>query len=198
MAIRYGKEMNYIGHAVVSGSFDLFLLGQVLGDEAIRSELVGKEPELIRGVKAHRAVDEFTDSHPAVTRCCDILKPYCGRYSPVIMDVVIDFVLIKNWTDFSEVPYPDFVKSLYEVLELHESDLSPRMAATSRRMREMDWFLPFQDHDELYRVIERLALRSSRTVQMLAGREGVRVHWEELERLCAVFLKDLFREKNFQ
>jgi acyl carrier protein phosphodiesterase len=121
--------MNYLAHAWVSKSYDPFMLGQLLGDFAIRSEMTSTHEDLRRGADAHRALDAYTDAHPAFREGCRLLAPYCHRYAPVVMDVLIDHVLVTHWAELnaSANGIEGFFEQVYETIDQHAWNLPERM-----------------------------------------------------------------------
>jgi acyl carrier protein phosphodiesterase len=183
--------MNYIAHAFFSRSYDLFMLGQLLGDFATRRALENHADTLIQGVVAHRGLDRFTDDHPAFRKGCSILDKCCHRYSPVVMDVAIDFYLVKNWSDFSaEMTFERFLEKLYSTIHIHEDALPERMKNPATRMRQMDWFSGFASMDGLAIVFYYMAKRVRRAEWIQAAQPCIENNLEELEILCLELLSD--------
>jgi len=173
------------------------MLGQLLGDYAVRSELAGKHPELIRGVKAHRELDAFTDAHPAFIEGCKLLESGCSRYAPVVMDVVIDRMLVKNWQMIrpGQGEFEVFLGHMYGTLRRFETILPDRMRAPANRMHSMDWFSGFDDSDEFYRVFYYMARRVRYPEFIKAAPQTIEKSFFELENLSLDLLKeaDLFK-----
>jgi len=155
--------MNYIAHSVIAQDFDYFVLGQLLGDFAVSRDLEGRDEKLIRGVKAHRALDRFTDSHEGFINGVKLLEADCGRYAPVIMDVYMDWVLVRHWDQLvRSTAFADFINILYNTIERLESSLPARMETPACRMRTMDWLSGFAEIDALHTVFYYMAKRVRR------------------------------------
>ncbi len=136
------------------------MLGQLLGDFAINSVLEGKHDRLHAGVRAHRALDQFTDTHPAFIKAVKLLENGCGRYAPVVMDVYLDRVLVQYWPEFCHpLGFVEFLERMYGALERLEPELPTRMKTPATRMRKMDWFSGFAETQALKRVFYFMAKR---------------------------------------
>ena len=68
------------------------------------------------GIQMHRAIDAFSDRHPAVRRSKSILTPEYGRLSGVIVDVFYDHVLARRWPEHHPRPLSVFTQDVYRTL----------------------------------------------------------------------------------
>ena len=62
-------------------------------------------------------IDSFTDSHPVYRQSKHRLHEKFGHYAGVIMDIVYDHFLAKNWKQFSNIELEDYADSFYKLLE---------------------------------------------------------------------------------
>ena len=167
------------------------MLGQLLGDFATRQALEDSPPQLLEGVEAHRALDRFTDDHRAFKAGCRVLEPQCRRYSPVVMDVVLDFFLVKNWSDFStDLSFEQYLTRLYGALSTQSESLPERMKIPATRMYEMDWFSGFADLKGLETVFYYMAKRVRRAEWIRQAASCVQANTAVLEPLCLELLRD--------
>lgn len=71
-------------------------------------------PELIvNGTKLHRAMDDYTDNHPALMELKKQLYSDLPKITPIAVDLYIDHVLTKNWNIFHPKPYGLFLENFY-------------------------------------------------------------------------------------
>ncbi len=183
--------MNYIAHALIADDFEHFMLGQILGDFAINSVLEGKHERLIAGVQAHRALDQFTDAHPAFVEGVKILETGVSRYAPVVMDVYMDRVLVMHWERFQpEQPFEAFLLKLYDAIRQFETELPERMRKPANRMRTMDWLSGFSQSNALERVFYYMAKRVRKPHWMSASTECISSNELALERCALKVLSD--------
>ena len=76
--------MNYLAHIFLSGSNRKVQLGNFVGDAVKGSSYKNYPPDIAKGIQLHRAIDDYTDHHPAVCEVVHRLQPEFGRYSGVI------------------------------------------------------------------------------------------------------------------
>lgn len=183
--------MNFVAHARIAADWEHFMLGQLLGDFAINSVLIGQHPELVRGVRAHRALDAWTDQHPLFLEACRLLQPGCGRYAPVVMDVLLDHVLVQHWAVLGNGPgFSDFLGKLYTSLRTHAQHLPERMRIPAERMHVMHWFSGFAEPSSLERVLGFMSKRVRRPHLIQAASQTIESSWENLESLSLELLQE--------
>jgi acyl carrier protein phosphodiesterase len=136
--------MNYLAHLFLSGKEHGMILGSLLEDYVvggIENETNGKLPENVKkGLRLHRFIDSFTDSDPVVKEVKQVFYKDFGKYSSVVVDVIFDHYLHKNWDKFSSEPFDVFKERVYWSLNTQYTDLQPeRLKALVKSMTEHDW-----------------------------------------------------------
>lgn len=92
------------------------MLGNFFADH-IRGNAFEHFPEKIqKGIRLHRAIDTFTDSHPVVRQSTKRLHKNHSHYSRVIVDILYDHFLAKNWTRYTEIPLKECAADFYALL----------------------------------------------------------------------------------
>ena len=71
--------MNYLAHIFLSGSNRKVQLGNFVGDAVKGSSYKNYLPDIAKGIQLHRAIDDYTDHHPAVCEVVHRLQPEFGR-----------------------------------------------------------------------------------------------------------------------
>ena len=108
--------MNFLAHLHLSDPEPHARIGNMLAD-FVKGPDFDKLPKSIQaGVRTHRLVDAFTDSHPLVNRSIARISREWGWFSGIIIDVYYDHILAKNWDRYSTVPLRTFADEVYEVL----------------------------------------------------------------------------------
>ena len=84
------------------------MVGGFLGDY-IKGRLENRfSLEIERGIRLHRAIDKYTDSHPAVKGSYERLDPKFRRYAGIITDIAFDHLLALNWSQYYNEPLKSF------------------------------------------------------------------------------------------
>lgn len=126
--------MNHLAHFKVAHPDPGLMAGGFLGD-FVKGRLHGDYPaELERGIRLHRAVDVFADTHPATRRSVQRFAPSFRRYGPIMVDVIYDYFLAARWADWHEATIPIFCDAVFDALDHHASHFPTRARHVAERM----------------------------------------------------------------
>lgn len=104
------------------------MFGNYIGDGLKGSNLDQYSSEVQRGVRFHRFIDSYTDSHVLVRDTKKLFYPTQAKYSGVVVDVLFDHFLAKKWSEYSTEPLSEFTTRCYQVIEEHSEVLPERSA----------------------------------------------------------------------
>jgi acyl carrier protein phosphodiesterase len=107
--------MNYLAHIYLSGENSGVILGNFIADHVKGRRYLDYQPDVQRGILLHRKIDSFTDSHPEVFKCKELLRPEFGRWSGIVTDVFFDHFLAANWNDYSALSLSEFVGGVHSL-----------------------------------------------------------------------------------
>lgn len=108
--------MNYLAHLFLSGSDEQIMVGNFIGDY-VKGNTWNKFPENIKkGILLHRQIDSFTDSHPKFREAKTFFRDEFGLYSGIVIDLIYDHYLAKNWNKYSDLTLRTFAKRSHAVL----------------------------------------------------------------------------------
>ena len=114
--------MNYLAHAYLSFNQPDILIGNMISDFIKGKKQFNYPLSIQKGIQLHRAIDQFTDFHPATKEAKKYLAPASGAYSGAFVDVVYDHFLALDNTIYSPEEWTLFAENVYQVL-------SPQAAA---------------------------------------------------------------------
>lgn len=159
--------MNYLAHLHLGGPAPHQLLGSLYGD-FVKGPLDGRWPQCIEaGIRLHRRIDLFTDTHPLVRDARALFPAARRRVSGILLDLFFDHCLARDWADYAEVPLPTFTGQVYRVLA-DQAALPGALARIAPRMAEQDWLGSYREFDTLAAVVGGMSRRLSRP-ELLAG-----------------------------
>ena len=122
--------MNWLAHLHLAGDGPMLRLGNLAGDFVRGLDLRELHPGLRLGVGHHRAIDRYTDRHPAVRRCRRRLPPELRRVGGVLVDIYFDHFLAVRWRALgSGGSLEEFVAAVRAEFEQHRNRLPKRLAA---------------------------------------------------------------------
>lgn len=154
--------MNFLAHIYLSGNDPQLTIGNFIGDFVKGGSLTGQyEPQVIKGVALHRAIDEYTDSHQVVQKSKDRLRPKYRHYSGVIIDMFYDYFLAKNWDHFHKTSLPEFAERFYLLLKENEEMLPLKAQRMMPFMEKGNWLVNYGKKEGLHRALSGMARRTS-------------------------------------
>lgn len=107
--------MNYLAHSFLTFS-DGQIVGQFLEDYVRNNERFELPEEFQKGIKLHREIDTFTDSHPAIHEAKKVFSPLVRLYSGAFVDVAMDYFLAKDASIKSPEEWKKHSEHVYKVL----------------------------------------------------------------------------------
>jgi acyl carrier protein phosphodiesterase len=152
--------MNYFAHLVLSQPTVESTVGNLLGDFARGVDQSALDPAVLAGLKNHRAVDRFTDSHPKVNALKQYFSKKRRRFAGIALDVYFDHLLVSFWQDFDHRDIGDVIAEFYLRMEQGQT-LMPgsEMRRITSRMITHDWFGSYRDIDSVAEALDRIATR---------------------------------------
>ncbi|MGV0033987.1 MAG: ACP phosphodiesterase [Candidatus Azotimanducaceae bacterium WSBS_2022_MAG_OTU7] len=128
--------MNYLAHFALAGPEPGLLVGGFLGDY-IKGRLENRfSPEIERGIRLHRAIDQYTDSHPVVKSSYKRFEPRFSRYAGIITDIAFDHLLAQNWSRYYDEPLESYSASTLTNLLEHKDRLTDAARQSAERMQK--------------------------------------------------------------
>ena len=110
--------MNYLAHAYLSFQQPEILVGNMISDYIKGRKQFDYPLSIQKGIKLHRTIDQFTDTHAATQQLKSFFRPQYRLYSGAFADVVYDHFLANDKVVFSsEVELKQFARNTYQVLE---------------------------------------------------------------------------------
>ncbi len=152
--------MNYFAHLVLSQPTLESTVGNLLGDFAKGVKRDALRQSINAGLDNHRAVDRFTDTHPAIQALKKTFSPKRRRFAGIALDVYFDHLLMKHWQSFDSQPLETVISGFYQRM-IDGRALMPNkhMRSTTQRMVEHDWFGSYLELDSIAHALDRIAGR---------------------------------------
>ena len=137
--------MNYLAHAYLSFNQPEVLVGNIISDFIKGKKQFDYSPAIQKGIKLHRAIDIFTDSHPATKEAGQFLKPAVGAYSGAFIDIAFDHFLATDSSIFtSDNSLANFAKDTYSILDEFESYFPEGFKIRFPSMKQHNWLYNYQ------------------------------------------------------
>jgi acyl carrier protein phosphodiesterase len=158
--------MNWLAHLYLSEPNAQFRVGNLLPDLTSAARLAFLPEPYQKGIRCHRQIDRFTDSHPRVHSCMRRFPPPYRRYGGVLTDVYFDHFLARDWPAYSKVPLPDFISEIYRDIEACSSVIPAEAKQPLQRMREEDWLGSYHFIAGVSDILGRISRRLRRPLDL--------------------------------
>lgn len=153
--------MNFLAHLYLSGDNTKLMVGNFIADFVKGKTALEKfETGIVKGIELHRAIDEFTDTHPIVSQSKDRLRPKYRHYSGVIVDVFYDHFLSKNWNEYSDTLLVDYAAHAYSTIESFDAILPPDVRHILPYMKKGNWLVNYGKVEGINRALSGMAQRT--------------------------------------
>jgi acyl carrier protein phosphodiesterase len=154
--------MNFLAHFHLAWPDDGLIAGALEGDY-YKGPLRGELPANIeQGVKLHRAIDAYTDSHPVVVSLRGQFPDHLRRYAGIVIDIAFDHYLTIYWEKFGSLSLQDFNRSIYRSLGEQDALLSVGSQRMIKRLVDYDILNAYHDWDAVPATASRVGERFKR------------------------------------
>ncbi len=155
------------------------------------------DERVMRGVRNHRRVDAFTDTHPAFNRSRARLRPTQGIFAGILVDVFYDHFLSLDWPSLHPEPLAAFIDRSHRELQRHNALMPDAMRPIITRMIDQRWLATYADYDGLRLTLERMshrfAQRTQRPIDLAPAVEDLQRHRTALHADFREFFPQLIR-----
>ena len=183
--------MNFLAHIYLSGDNDLIKIGNFMAD-GIRGKHFESYPlEIQKGIILHRAIDTFTDANPIFRQSTKKLHAKYHHYAGVIVDVLYDHFLAKNWRKYSNEKLEDFVERFYQSLHYNYEMLSDRTKGLMPIMMKENWLVSYQTVEGIEHILTQMDHRTKNQSQMRFATQELLEFYLEFEDEFTNFFQEL-------
>lgn len=183
--------MNFLAHIYLSGDNEQIKIGNFIAD-GIRGKKYKAFPEEIqKGILLHREIDTYTDAHPIFRQSTKRLHKNYSHYSGVIVDILYDHFLAKNWKTYSEVPLKDYINGFYDLLNENFDILPERTQRMVPYMIADNWLKSYATIEGIGEVLYRMNLRTKNKSKMNLAVGDLKEFYTEFEAEFTSFFEEL-------
>lgn len=154
--------MNWLAHCFLSDPEPAFIAGNLLPDMVPKNVLTALPAAFQPGIERHHRIDRFTDAHPAFRRSVNRFQPPLRRFGGILVDVLYDHCLARQWSDFSPVPLTDFTASIYAAIDRIWADIPVQARPGLAHMRLEDWLGSYRELSGIALALQRISRRMKR------------------------------------
>ncbi|MEN8776872.1 MAG: acyl carrier protein phosphodiesterase [Polaribacter sp.] len=183
--------MNFLAHLYLSQNNTNILIGNFIADHIRGNNFLMFSKEIQKGIFLHREIDTFTDAHEIVRKSKRRLHKRYRHYNGVIIDILYDHFLAKNWTNYSAIPLDIYTQGIYNLFTKKATELPVKSQQFITYMIEYDILYNYQFEDGIERVLKGMNNRTKGKSQMDLAIEDLKELSPELENDFTLFFEDL-------
>ncbi|MBE7639259.1 DUF479 domain-containing protein [Salegentibacter sp. BLCTC] len=183
--------MNFLAHIYLSNENDNLKIGNFIADSVKGKQYLNYPTEIQKGIVLHRAIDNFTDTHPIVSKSVERLFARYGHYSRVIVDILYDHFLAANWKDYSDIPLKTYTKNFYKLLQDNFELLPKPIQSFLPYMIADNWLYNYRKIEGIEKILFQMNKRIKYRIKMHLAIEELQEFYTEFEDEFKRFFKEL-------
>ncbi|MEM0516977.1 MULTISPECIES: acyl carrier protein phosphodiesterase [Aequorivita] len=183
--------MNFLAHIYLSGDEEDVIIGNFIADGIKGKRYLKFPPGIAKGILLHRAIDTFTDAHPTVHQSTARLHKNYSHYSGVIVDILYDHFLAKNWSQYSNQPLDIYVQDFYKLLRENFTILPARIQRMMPYMIADNWLLSYATVEGIGKILAQMNVRTKGISKMNLAVEELEIYYDEFEAEFTSFFEEL-------
>jgi acyl carrier protein phosphodiesterase len=185
------NKMNFLAHIYLSGDNDLIKIGNFMADGIRGKQFEHYPQEVQKGIILHRSIDTYTDSHLVFRQSTKRLHEKYHHYAGVIVDIIYDHFLAKNWSKYSEENLEHFINRFYKSLEENYPILSEKTQGLMPHMIKQNWLSSYQTIEGIHNILTQMDRRSKNLSKMQFASEELKEFYSEFEQEFTLFFEDI-------
>lgn len=188
--------MNFLAHTFLSCKDPNLLVGNFMADFIGNKDKQGLKLEILQGIELHKKIDHFTDHHPSVKEAVRVIRKSQGKYAPVTIDILFDYILTQDWHMYAISDLKEFTLSAYETLHSHLEHYPSTLKELLPRMIADDFLMSCATEERLVTTFQRVKRRAKFDNNFEGGHQVLFEHYDVLNNHFHQFFPDLIQEVN--
>jgi acyl carrier protein phosphodiesterase len=186
--------MNHLAHLYLSSDKEEEMVGQFIADGVKGNDFNLYSPDIRQGILLHRWVDSFTDTHDLVKELRAEYRPKLGLYSGVLIDLVFDYFLAKDFQIHSGIELEEFQQFTFSVLNKHEDHFPEKMKKYFFYMKDKEFMMKYAQTVEMADIVRQMGKRIPRGELLIAAGDFFEDYVEMASAYFPAFFEELKRE----
>ncbi len=130
------------------------MLGNLCGDLIKGNKFEGINLNIIEGVRLHRSIDSFTDSHQLIREAKSIVRPEFKLFSGIVIDMFLDNFVAKNHSSLE-----NHVNYVYKSAAAYSSELPLSFNNMLKYMEQYNWLQTYGSTEGLRNIMFQMRQR---------------------------------------
>ena len=185
--------MNFLAHIYLSDENEQIKIGNFIADSIIGNKYSHLPKEIQKGIILHREIDSFTDANLIVRKSKRRLHERYRHYDGVIIDILYDHFLAKNWIKYSNIPLKEYTENFYESLHANYELLPDKIKSLMPYMIQDNWLLNYGNFEGIESVLQGMNRRTKNKSQMHLAIEDLKLYYDDLGADFQLFFNELIQ-----
>ncbi len=183
--------MNYLAHLYLSGNDEQLLFGNFIADHVKGNVLQQYDTGIQKGIRLHRAIDTYTDTHDIVRLGKIRLRPYVGKYAPVALDILYDHFLAAGWNNHHPLPLETYTFNIYAALDSRIKMMPEKTRHMYAYMRRDNWLSGYAQIPGIDMALKGLSRRTKFESNLGNATIALTENYEDFKNEFNIFFEDL-------
>ena len=184
--------MNLLAHAYLSFNRPGILSGNMISDY-VKGKKKFDYPEAIqKGMTLHRAIDDFTDHHPATQEARQYFKAGYRLYAGAFVDVLYDHFLANDTGQFKDsIALNLFCQATYKELQQNSMLYPIKFQQSLPYMQTQNWLYNYRYRTGIEKGFEGLVRRAAYLSESVIAFKIFNDHYDALQNCYDNFFPSL-------
>ncbi len=183
--------MNYLAHSFLSFQNTDLIIGNFIADSIQGNRFDGLTEGIIKGISLHRKIDTYTDAHPVFLTSKHRFSKDFDKYSGVLMDIIYDHYLAKNFEHYSSLSLQNHADDIYDILKNNYDFLPEHAKRFYGYMTERNILFHYSSIEGIQTVLTHLSNRIRNRFELQLAIPILEANYQEIEEEFFIFFKDL-------
>ena len=167
-------------------------MGNMISDYVKGKKQYDYPAAIQNGIKLHRAIDDFTDTHEATLEIKKLFKPAYRLYAGAFTDVVYDYFLANDTNQFSSPnELKIFTQKTYQLLKLQSTHFPEKFAGMFPYMQEQNWLYNYRFDKGMQKSFGGLLRRAKYITEITTAYEIFLGNKEFINHWYNIFMPDV-------
>jgi len=154
--------VNFLAHSLFGFDDSALIAGQFCGDFVRGSDLSHLPAGIESGIRLHRFLDRFTDTHPALLPARQNMQSVPHRLAGIVVDVMFDHYLARHWSTISPLTLDEHALQVHTALADHQAHFPPGLLRFMAFIERDDILQNNINLPAIEQTLQRIASRSEK------------------------------------
>lgn len=182
--------MNFLGHLYFSNEDHQLMYANLHGDFVRGKDFSHLPKKMQQGIELHRMIDDYIDHHPVVLDLMHKLYEPLPKVAGIAVDLYFDHILAKEWKQFHDQPFDQFIDQFYNAPLDNEEHYSDKFKYMISKMKEKNWIYQYQFSYGLMKACQGVSSRISFPNVLNTAHRVFAEYEKDVEKAFHEFMKD--------